>query len=254
MTTATHSLDTSSATTTVAELLARNGAHTSPAPHRRSRVEAENGQFGGTLPRLPIPEPARPPLEDATIQIQYRYDESTVAALLAEPLAETAAVAEPPKEKSRAGRKIAGLAFAGAVLVGGWALASAQTPSHDGPVNAGPVPGHGSDPARDALSNLSAPVGGQVALLAAATPTGTAEIPAPASTAERQPDQGKISGTLPNTQKKTSAPATKKAAKPPAVMTKIPAQIPIPTGWPGSGGYPGQQNKGNHGKTHKPRH
>ncbi|KAA9162276.1 hypothetical protein FPZ12_011565 [Amycolatopsis acidicola] len=278
MTTATHSLDTSSGTT-VAELLARNGARPSRTPHRRSRAE---GQFDGTLAEVPIPaqsgtlsglvaepftsvRPDAPAREDDTVLIQYRYDESAFAGLLA-PAAETTAVdalpivepavAEPVKEKSRTGRKIAGLAFAGAVLVGGWALASAQTPDHQGPANAGPVPGQGA--ARDSLADLSAPVGGQVALLGSSTPTGTAEIPAPATTAQRQPDQGQISGKLPTTTQKkaAAAPTTKKAPQAP-VAARVPAQIPAPANWP-TAGRPGQKNQGNQhdggGKSHKPHH
>ncbi|TNC29587.1 hypothetical protein [Amycolatopsis alkalitolerans] len=222
MTTATHSLDTTSGATTVAEILARNGARTGRVPHRRSR--GDEGQFDGTLP-------AFPPVDNAAAQ--YRYDQTTVTALLEAPVVET-----PHEEKSRPGRtglKIAGLAFAGAVLASGWALA--QTPGSEQAAASGPVPGNTPESESPALA--SAPVGAQVATLGSAAPTGTAEIPA---TTARQPDQGKFSGTLPTAKKTTEAAApTSTTVAPPRVSAPN-----LPAGtytWPmnpgGYGNWPG---------------
>ncbi|MTD54246.1 hypothetical protein [Amycolatopsis pithecellobii] len=212
MTTATHSLDATSGATTVAELLARNGARTGQVPHRRARP----GGLEGTLPAFP------PVDETAT---QYRYDQTTVAALLE---------AEPRAEKNRparAGLKIAGLAFAGAVLAGGWALTNAQPPGSDGGDRAaGPVPSNNTPESGRLLA--SAPVGAQVVTLASAAPASTAAIPATAPA--KQPDQGRFTGKLPSTAK--PAPAKPTAAAPPRVAPpKLPAGTYV---WPvNPGGY-----------------
>ena len=225
MTTATHSLDTSSGTTTVAELLARNGATGNRPSHRRSAPEpAERGSLNGTLPAFdrvsdgdhldgdergarPVGEPADPK--------QYRYDQTTVTALL------TAAPAEPKSgaaatRSKHTGRKIAGLAFAGAVLASGWALASGQAQPGDRPASASPVPAKAPD-APLAVANAATlqAIGAQSAALALAPASpATTQVPAPA---ERAPDRGSFSGTLPNTTK----------AKPP-VSTARPAPNPQP--------------------------
>jgi hypothetical protein len=209
VTTATHSLDTTSGATTVAELLARNGARVGRAPHRRSRAASPDGQFDGTLPAFaPVDHTAA----------QYRYDKTTVAALLED----EPAVELPHAEENRPGRaglKIAGLAFAGAVLVGGWALANAQAPDNTpGGTASGPVPSNNTPESVNPLL-ASAPVGAQVVTLASVAPTGTAEIPAPAV---KQPDQGKFSGTLPKTTTKA------KAGAPTKTSTPAPPQITAP--------------------------
>ncbi|TVT38716.1 hypothetical protein FNH05_24340, partial [Amycolatopsis rhizosphaerae] len=126
MTTATHSLDASSGTTTVAELLARNGAEPGWTPSSRRASDT----LDATLPAIPV---------ITTTPQRYRYDKNTVTALLSEPTT-AAATAEGGKDGARTGKRIAGLAFAGAVLVGGWTLATAQAQDHDGPSSAEPVP------------------------------------------------------------------------------------------------------------------
>ncbi|HVW41561.1 MAG TPA: hypothetical protein VHC18_09445 [Amycolatopsis sp.] len=197
MTTATHSLDTSSGSTTVAELLARNGARTGEPPHRRSAPEpAGHGNLNGTLPALAPVEREAPK--------QYRYDETTVTALLA---AQPAGPTPTAAGSKRTGRKLAGLAFAGAVLVGGWALASAQAQPADGPTSADPLPAKAPDaPLVIANAATLQAIGAQSAALAGSgAPSATAEIPA---TAEKAPDQGSFSGTLPTTTK-AKAPAAK---------------------------------------------
>ncbi|GAB2992145.1 hypothetical protein LWP59_33730 [Amycolatopsis acidiphila] len=231
MTTATHSLDTTSGATTVAELLARNGARAGRAPHRRSRAVVPGaGEFGGTLP-------AFPPVDDTAAQ--YRYDKTTVAALLEEEPAAQAPRAETGKP-GRAGLKIAGIAFAGAVLVGGWALANAQTPDSQGGTASGPVPSNNNSPESNPLL-ASAPVGTQVVTLASSSPTSTAEIPA--NTAAQQPDQGKFSGKLPTTSSKprATAPAKKTPAPPKVTAPQLPKTNTWPANpydyknWPGGG-------------------
>ncbi|GHF45680.1 hypothetical protein FHX82_001688 [Amycolatopsis bartoniae] len=243
MTTATHSLDTTSGSTTVAELLARNGARAGRAPHRRSRATTPEGSFGGTLPAFPLPAAA----ETAT---QYHYDKTTVSALLEEEPAAAVATAKESRPP-RTGLKLAGLAFAGAVLVGGWALAHAQTPQTGGTAS-GPVPS-GTTPESNALQ-ASSPIGAQVVPLAAATPTTTAEIPAPPTQA-RQPDKGKFSGTLPKTSKAKPKAQTSAPAKAPATAsqpTVTMPKIPTPDQWPfNPGGYgPGGGWNGGHGAGH----
>ncbi|WP_236789322.1 hypothetical protein [Amycolatopsis sp. GM8] len=242
MTTATHSLDATSGATTVAELLARNGARAGQAPHRRSRVSEEC--FEGTLP-------AFPPVDD-TPTTQYRYDKTTVAALLETAPAEEPRAGVEKVRPARAGLKIAGLAFAGAVLAGGWALANAQAPgTEDGGTASGPVPSNNT-PESDSQLLASAPVGAQVVTLASSSPTGTAEIPA--SAPAQQPDRGKFSGTLPNTttQSKTTPPKTT-AAAPPAPQISAPKLPPgtyvwpvNPYQWPGSHDNGGKYNGGGH--------
>lgn len=242
MTTATHSLDTASGATTVAELLARNGARAGRAPHRRSRAaESGEGQFDGTLPAFaPVDETAT----------HYRYDKTTVAALL-----EVEPAAEPPRavenRPGRSGLKIAGLAFAGAVLAGGWALANAQTPDEPGGTASGPLPSNNTPESGNPLL-AAAPVGAQVVTLASSAPTGTAEIPA--APAAQQPDQGRFSGTLPSTKPKA------KAAAPPKASTATPPPITRPKLPPGTYKWP--TNRYDFGKSwarpgggghHKPR-
>ena len=207
MTTATHSLDTSSGSTTVAELLARNGARSDRPSHRRSAPEpAGQGRLHGTLPAF---APAEPPAPK-----QYRYDQTTVTALLAAQPAEPAST-ETPAGSKHTGRKIAGLAFAGAVLVGGWALASPQAQPADGPAKAGPVPTNAPEtPLAAAKATNLETIGAQSAALAVgAAPSATAELPV--TTAGQAPDQGSFSGTLPTTTK----------AKAPAAGTTQPAPV-----------------------------
>jgi len=212
VTTATHSLDTSSGSTTVAELLARHGGVEGSARRRRGAEPADEGQFGGTLT-------AFPPVEEPTEiikPVRYRYDQNTVTALLAaqpeaeEPAAPTVAVSGA----KHTGRKIAGLAFAGAVLVGGWALASAQAQPADSPVNADPAPVK-SPETPSAVTGLTTPWVASAAAPAVAPPA-TAEIPAAAQTTAQQPDEGSFSGSLPTKQ----APAAKKSTSKPAPTTQ----------------------------------
>lgn len=226
MTTATHSLGAASGATTVADLLARHGAR-ADRPHRRSR--AVDGRFGGALPVFPA---------DDAPTAQYRYDKSTVTALLAvtpavetPPAAETSSVAAPPAEapqaeKPRSGRtglKIAGLAFAGAVLASGWALAQ-QPGAHDATA-AGPLPSNNT-PESDSPLLASAPVGAQVATLVTSFPAGTSALPsAPAPVVAQQPDQGKFSGKLPSTttQSTPAAPAPSQTVAPQVPAPRLPA-------------------------------
>lgn len=236
MTTATHSLDSTSGTTTVAELLARNGSLSGRMiPGRRTRAEATDrflpvpapaGQFSsapgsaahfdGTLPEpAPIFDPkSRRQADDDTPTMQYHYDRTALSAMLADDAGTLSPEAGKPP---RTGRKIAGIAFAGAILVGGFGMLTAtQSQGDQGPTASGPVP---DNKAPEAVVPLAAaPVGAQVVTLAA-TPTSTAEIPAPA--AARQPTQGKVSGKLPTTKRATPAP--KAAATPPkASAPKLP--------------------------------
>lgn len=239
MTTATHSLDTTSGATTVAELLARNGARAGRAPHRRSRaVTSGGGEFGGTLP-------AFSPVEDTA---QYHYDKNTVAALLEE---EPAAAEAPRAEESKPGRpslKFAGIAFAGAVLVGGWALANAQTPDSQGGTASGPVPSNNTPESGALLA--AAPVGAQVVTLASSSPTSTAQIPADDAAAQ-QPGHGKFSGNLPATTHKAPAETARPAPK--VTAPKLPSGTytwPVnPYNYkPWTGG--GTANHGGHGNDH----
>ncbi|GAA5158925.1 MULTISPECIES: hypothetical protein [Amycolatopsis] len=209
MTTATHSLDTASGATTVAELLARNGARADRASHRRTRDTSADGSFGGTLPDFES-------LDDTPTQ--YHYDKRTVTALLEVEPAEASAPVEESRP-ARTGLKIAGLAFAGAVLVGGWALAHAQTQDTHGGTASGPAPS-GTTPESSSILPPAAPVGAQVANLASSSPTTTAEIPA--QPVAQQPDKGKFSGQLPST---TTKAKPKAQAKPqPATQAPAPKQ------------------------------
>jgi hypothetical protein len=216
VTTATHSLDTSCGATTVAELLARNGARSGQPSPPRSALEPNWAD--ATLPAIPI-----------VTSHQYRHDQKTVTALLTvQPAEPPAAPAERPrpetaKDSSRTGRKIAGLAFAGAVLVGGWAFASAQAPDHTGSSSAGPVPSKTPEWTGPAAA-LPAPVGTEVTPLPAAAPASTTQAQSPAPT-QQQPDQGRFSGQLPtsSTTPAQKVPATPKVTPPPAqTATRLP--------------------------------
>jgi hypothetical protein len=240
VTTATHSLDTTSGATTVAELLARNG-RAGRVPHRRSRAATTGGgEFDGTLP-------AFPPVEDT----QYHYDKTTVAALLEE---EPAAPRAEESKPGRAGLKFAGIAFAGAVLVGGWALANAQAPDTSGGSASGPVPSNNTPESSPLLA--AAPVGAQVVTVASSSasssPTGTVEIPATNAAQPQQPDHGTFSGKLP-------APAAKAPAKTSTPAPKVTAPA-LPRGtytwptnpydykaWTGGSGH-------DHDRHHRPHH
>lgn len=281
MTTATHSLDTTSGATTVAELLARNGARAGRVPHRRSRTAAtDTGEFDGKLPAfMPAQEvaPAQPfvpaqdvapardaapvtrvsPLED-TIVAEYRYDKTTVAALLEDEPVAAAPVVEEETRPNRTGRKLAGIAFAGAVLVGGWALANAQTPDDQGGTAAGPVPSNNT-PESNSLQ-ASAPVGAQVVTLAASTSTSAALPPPSATTAAQQPDHGVFSGTLPPTTQQAPARSVAPAVPPRMTAPKLPSGTYT---WPvnprGYQNQPGTAERGHdqghgHGGRHTPHH
>jgi hypothetical protein len=245
VTTATHSLDASAGATTVAELLARNSTPSPRSPHRRTRSALGQGQFDGTLP-------AFPPLDEAPTQ--YRYDETTVAALLADQPAK-AARADGGRSGLRAGRKIAGIAFAGAVLVGGWALASAQPAEQQGPTASGPVPGQVPPPPSGSTLALSSPVGTQVTALAATSPAATTTTPQ-----AKAPDQGRFSGTLPTTKATKPKAAPKAQARPPvtAAAPKLPS-IPAggygwPSGWDQHGNTKFGGGDGHNGKNRWPHH
>ncbi|NKQ56648.1 hypothetical protein HFP15_27610 [Amycolatopsis sp. K13G38] len=191
-------------------MLARHGAGSDgPSRRRRSAEPAGSGQFGGTLTAIP---PVEQPTEIIT-PAQYRYDQNTVTALLAAQPEEPVAAAVVPAQTSRyTGRKIAGFAFAGAVLVGGWALASAQAQPADTPSGANPAPVKAPEsqvaPTGLNVESLGAPAAGL-----AGVPAATAEIPAPPSTqsAASQPDTGSFRGTLP-TSTQSKAPAASKPA------------------------------------------
>ncbi|HJQ48553.1 MAG TPA: hypothetical protein VJ870_19845 [Amycolatopsis sp.] len=250
MTTATHGLDRSSGSTTVAELLARHGAN-ADRQHRRAVPEpVDHGHLNGTLP-------AFEPVERATPR-QYRYDQSTVTALLAAQPAEPKSSGTASASK-HAGRKIAGLAFVGAVLVGGWALAGAQTQPATGPVNAGPVPAQVPDaPVVVANSATLEAIGAQSAGLAA-TPVTTATAEIPAAAGNNAPDQGSFRGTLPATSEaqvpgaSTSQPAprTQQAQPAPNWQAYYEAYAENAGGKNSRGGGKDQGNQGDGGKHRK---
>jgi hypothetical protein len=194
---------------------------------------------------------AFPPLEQAPTQ--YRYGETTVAALVADQPAKPSNT-DGGRPGLRAGRKIVGIAFAGAVLVGGWALANAQPAAHQGPTASGPVPGQVPPPLSGSTLELSAPVGAQVTALAA-----TAPAPAATTTQAKAPDQGRFSGTLPTT-KAGKPKAAPKTQAPPRVTAAAPKLPSFPTGgygWPTGRDYHGKTKFGGggyNGKTHNPHH
>lgn len=278
MTTATHGLDSAStgtsATTTVAELLARNGNLTGRTiPGRRSRSNAETTDRFPPVPAPSIPVPSVPasagqfsstpgsaagqfdrtrtPIidptsrhhadDDAAPTMQYRYDKTALAAMIAD--GKQAAEDEKP---SRNGRKIAGIAFAGAMLFGGFGMLTAtQGPDDQDAAASGIIPTNNTPEA--AVPLAAAPVGAQVAGLAGA-PTGTAEIPAQPPAAAVKSGNGTASAGSSTRTAKT----TPKAAAPTrqAVTPQLPKGTYV---WPFSPNGHGQHHAAPGGGKHRRR-